>query len=155
MSGKKTPWNERWNDAPSRPKQALALVFGRILWNCSVVLSCFAFFLGWDRLNREKIEKQTEKLKERRSPWPGDPWRRGEEGRPARGRRGELSTTCNKTLVLCRRGGSPTLVEEEKACSVGCGHVLRHVADLQVVDEPSEEKQEACSGWKERSVYSW
>lgn len=53
-----------------------------------------------------------------------------------------------------RRGGSPTLVEEEEACSVGRGHVLRHVADLQVVDEPSEKEQEACRGGQECSVYS-
>lgn len=76
-----------------------------------------------------------------------------------RGRRGELSVACKKTnkqktVVRRRRGGSPTLVEEEEARSVGRGHVLRHVADLQVVDKPSEEEQEACGGWKERSVYS-
>lgn len=56
--GKKTPWYERWNDAPSR----LALVFGRRLWNCSVVLLCFAFFWGlrskenWEA-NREIVRK--------------------------------------------------------------------------------------------------
>lgn len=35
-------------------------------------------------------------------------------------------------------------VEEEEARSVGCGHVLGHVADFQVVDEAPEEEQEAC-----------
>lgn len=42
------------------------------------------------------------------------------------------------------RTGFTCSVEEEEARSMRGGHVLRHVADLQVVDEAPEEEQEAC-----------
>lgn len=47
-------------------------------------------------------------------------------------------------LVMFQRFTSS--VEEEEARSMGGGHVLRHVADFQVVDETPEKEQETCGG---------
>lgn len=45
-------------------------------------------------------------------------------------------------------------VEEEEARSMRGGHVLRHVADFQVVDETPEKEQETCGGGEQKKTLS-
>lgn len=64
---------------------------------------------------------------------------------------GQMVTSLLDVVMFQRFTSS---VEEEEARSMRGGHVLRHVADLQVVDEPPEEEQETCKGGGGGAAYS-
>lgn len=65
---------------------------------------------------------------------------------------GQIITSLLALEMFQERTGFTCSVEEEEACSMRGGHVLGHVADLQVVDETPEEEQEACR--RSQNVFS-
>lgn len=66
------------------------------------------------------------------------------EPEEVRGGGGQIVTSLLALEMFQERTGFTCSVEEEEARSMRGGHVLRHVADFQVVDEAPEEEQEAC-----------
>lgn len=136
---------------PGRSKSFLSS--GEDVETALLCFCVFDYFWVRDYFHRKRLRSKLRYRKREKFPLARRSLTKGGGGGTCEGEEQGSSAQCAKRHSR-KKLWSPTLVEEEEACSVGRGHVLRHVADLQVVDKPSEEEQEACGGRKEWSVYS-
>lgn len=80
--------------------------------------------------------------------------RNGDSGEPEGGGVGGRGQMVTSLLALVMFQPFTSSVEEEEARPMRGGHVLRHVADFQVVDETPEKEQETCGGGDTQHLFS-